>query len=205
MSVIKRNTGADIPQGYMYALERDGTVVGYAKNETEADNFIATTGNDQAARVFFEKKHGSKLFGRTADEVVNGAIGVDIAEETPAESRQHMRRIDRFRSIFDQFFVDRASVSHGPNIIHVTWEEFTSMHNEYKDAEKAGEHKNFPFQPLSAYAHKLIRVGKRPIRPILSNEVGVWTNRNGQAKVVILKDQGPGDMGEKYFQVPKGA
>ena len=204
MATTKRGTGADIPEGYEFALEREGAVIGYARNLEEADRYIANAGNDAASKSFFEKKHGPKLFGQTAQEVVGRAVGDMMVDESPREAQQHMRRIERFRNIFDQFFIDRASVSHGPNILHVTWEEFQTMHREYVDAQKTGEHKQFPFQPLSAYANKLIREGKRPIRPILSNEVGVWTNRNGEAKIILLKDVGPGDKGGVTVQVPKG-
>lgn len=200
--VTKRNSGADIPSDMEFALERDGVVVGYARNAEEADRYIANAGNDASSKSFFEKKHGPKLFGATADEITGRAVGHGMADESEQDSRQHMRRIDRFRQVFDQFFIDRAKASHGPNILSVTWEEFTLMHSEYQDAVKAGEGKQFPFQPLSAYAHKLVREGKRPIRPLLQGEVGVWTNRDGAAKIILLKDQGPGDKGEKYFQVP---
>lgn len=200
--VTKRNSGADIPSDMQFALERDGVVVGYARNEEEANRYIANAGNDASSRAFFEKKHGPKLFGATADEVVGRAVGNGIVSESASESRQHMRRIERFREVFDQFLIDRARASHGPNLLRVTWEEFSTMHREYQDAAKAGEGKDFPFQPLSTYATKLVREGKRPIRPLLEGEVGVWTNRNGEAKIILLQDRGPGDVGEKYFAVP---
>jgi hypothetical protein len=62
------------------------------------------------------------------------------------------------------------------------------------------------FQPLSAYANKLVSQRKdgtlRVIRNPVQNEVGFWTDRNGVGHIVILKDQGPGDLGGKYHQVP---
>lgn len=204
MGLTKRNTGADIPSGAEWAIERDGIVIGYARNLEEADNYLANAGNDQASRAFFEKKHGPKMFGQSATEIFGRAVGETMANESPQEAQQHMRRIDRFRSIFDQFLIDRAAVSHGPNILAVSWEEFQTMFREYQDAERTNEHRNFPFQPLSAYARKLCREGKRPIRPILAGECGVWTDRNGQAKIIILKDKGPGDAGGVQVQVPKG-
>lgn len=210
--LTKRNHGDDIPEGMTWAVERavDGqtTVVGYAPTEEAANRYMALAGNDASSVSFFEKKYGQKRFGVSVAEGVPAAAGTalgnQLAEEDPAESRQRMRRADYFRQVFDQFLIDRAQASHGPNILHVTWKEFESMYQEYRQAAAAGEGKDCPFQPLATYVQKLQRTGtgKRPIRPILANEVGVWTNRHGQAKIIMLKDQGPDDVGGKYFQVP---
>lgn len=132
-------------------------------------------------------------------------IGNMLADESPQEIRQHQRRISAFRKMFDQVLAERIKPGVSPDILWVTFKEFTAMQSEYADSVKTndGSHISFPFQPLSAYQHKLVRKNKL-IRPIFQNEVGTWVDKNGYGRVVVLKDMGPDDYGEKYFQVPKG-
>jgi len=168
---------------------------------------------DERSKAFFLNRDG-KIFKQSVAKEheqafkqtgnITSSIGKALVDETPQESRQHMRRMDAFREMFDTFLVERVtSVGPAPNVIYVAWEEFQKMHTEYKEAEAVGEHHDFPFQPLSAYARKLHREGKKPVRHLFANECGVWTDRNGVGRICILKDQGPGDVGGKYFQVPE--
>lgn len=200
MKPTKRLRGPDLPteDGGNIAIEMAGTVIGYARTVEDADAFIAEYGDDSRSLDFFMKRDG-KQFTKTIAQ----AVGKAMVEETPREARQHMRRLEAFRSMFDTMLLERVTAGPSPNVIYITWEEFQKMHKEYAEAFSVNEHKTFPFQPLSAYGGKLKREGKPPIRHLFAGEVGVWTNRDGQGKICVLKDQGPGDVGGKYFQVPK--
>lgn len=204
MSYRKRFQGADIPRGYSVAVEHvaggRAEVVGYASSEEDADEFIRRSSDGQSHVGFFQKKYGAgqQMFGAARPEAV--------LEDSPAEARQSMRRIEAFQSMFERLAIDRVSPGSGPDLLYVTFEEAQRMQSEYKDALRQGEAAAFPFQPLSAYAHKLVSMRKdgtiRKVRDVLVNEWGVWTDRSGRARIVVLKDQGPGDVGGKYFQVP---
>lgn len=203
MALTKRYQGDDIPKGMTVAVERDGELVGYAKNDVEADEYIRRSTDKVSHQDFFKKKDGGKPFGVSEEQRMK-SMGNQMRTEDPRETKQSLRRIEHFRRIFDDALASRATPPQsGPNILYIAWEEFERMHKEYQDAYQAGEHQDFPFQPLSAYARKLKRPDGREIRPIFQNECGVWRDRSNVARICILKDKGPGDMGEKYFSVPE--
>jgi hypothetical protein len=182
-------------------IEQRWEFVGFAKSESEADLYLSQSGSDEASKKFFENR---KPIARIGDD--GHALGEQVAAATPQDVRQQMRRSKAFEELLN-VVVQRASVGTAPNILYITWEEFERMHNEYEDAKKQNMANRCDFQPLSAYVNKIIQTRddgsvKRKLRDIYQNEVGVVTFRDGSSKVCIMKDQGPGDVGGKYHQVP---
>ncbi len=199
MSYRKRLTGADLTDETPVAVEKqslDGLSwehVGYARSEQDADLYIEQSTDSSSHSAFFAKKP-------LDTQKVMQRLGQSLAADDEQDVRQSSRRIAAFREMFENVITNRVSPGSSPDLYYTTFEEFTKMQAEYKDAVQAGDGKNFPFQPLSAYHQKLIRRDGKVLRPILQNEVGMWTNHKGEAKIVVLKDQGPGDLGGKYFK-----
>lgn len=197
-----RTTGPDLPSpdGLHVAVDRmdDNNVfqetVGYAADVNAANEYIRRSLDGSSHKGFFDKRK-KRLVGNV-EAAKAQQLGEQFSEETPQEARQSMRRQEAFRAMFDDMLAARQAPGGGPAFLYVTWEEFANMHREYQDAVKAddGSHKRFPFQPLSAYAQKI-----RRIRQPFQNEMGVWENRAGESKYVILRDRGPGDVGDKVF------
>lgn len=177
-------------------------LVGYSDNRAEAEQYIKQTTDPDAHKAFFEKKR-TQSFGDNME-----AAAEAMRNATPQQVRQQQRRSEAFEKLLTNVMTGpRVEPGGGPDFARVTWEEFETMHKEYQDAAKQNKAKDFEFQPLSAYIHKIVQRHddgsvKRVIRQPFKNEAGVLTLRDGTTKIVILKDQGPGDIGEKYFQVP---
>lgn len=182
-------------------IEKNWEFVGFAKNEQEANQYLSQSGNDEASKKFFENKSPIIRIGDDGQ-----ALGEELAAATPQEVRQQLRRSKAFEELLAAVMT-RGSVGTGPNILYITWEEFTRLHNEYEDAKKQNLANKCDFQPTSAYVHKIIKTNddgtvRKKIRDLLQGEVGVLTFKDGTSKICILKDQGPGDLGGKYHSVP---
>jgi hypothetical protein len=196
--MLIRTEGDDINReaGFKFAVdEGEGAakMTRYFHTEDEVRDYVASP-----TRAFFATRPQLKAGDAQHLQLMQD----QLTEATPQEVRQSERRVAHFRHLFDGVLTPRVQVGAVPHAIWVTWEEFERMHTDYKLAALAGEHKNFPFQPLPAYHHKIMRPGKPPIRDIFQGECGVWTDRNGLGHIMLLKDQGPGDLGGKYHQVP---
>jgi hypothetical protein len=196
--------------------------VGYAADYDDAEQYIRDHENPERHRSFFDGRKQISLDGAvTAEKGGIDAVATLNAfnnGDSPQQVRHTMRRMAAFEQMFGDVFLNRVEPGVIPHQLRVTWEEFQAMHNEYKACAKEEEAlkaagrrvdhpaSKFPFQPLSAYANKLVSQRKdgtlRVIRNPVQNEVGFWTDRNGVGHIVILKDQGPGDLGGKYHQVP---
>jgi len=180
-------------------------VAGYSPDVATANLFIASVGNDQQFRSYMEKRNKVQLSDEDRQRVEAERYAASVAQDDDREVRQQMRRSKAFEELFTAVF-DRKEAGLGAQFLRVTFEEWQSMMSEYQDAHAHGMANKCDFQPLSAYSHKIVQMNddgtlKRQIRPIFQNEVGVVTIR-GQSKIVLLKDQGPGDLGDKYHQVP---
>lgn len=191
-----RHTRGPTPTEEAWAIEKEDAFtrewinVGTATTSEEAHRRVALAQDQKSHLKFFQ--------GRPT-------IAADLAgaKLDDRAAKQSMRRIDQFQKMADRVLAQRTAVNTAsPGIVSVRWEEFDVMHREYQDAQRQGRHRDFPFQPLSSYANRLQRPDGRVIRPIFQNEVGVFTDRDGVSKICVLQDRGPGDHGEKYFQVP---
>jgi len=84
----------------------------------------------------------------------------------------------------------------GDQFMKVSWKEFLDIRQDER------------FIPMSKYIMNLMfyadgqKPRPKPLRPLIRNEVGMWTNARGEQKIVFLKDAGPDDVGEgKYYHV----
>jgi hypothetical protein len=137
------------------------------------------------------------------------AIAAAASAQSDDEARRSLARMGKLSRLLAEALQARAVPGSGHSFMRISFDEGAKMMREYRDAEKQGAHRDFAFQPLSAYHHKLVQTdgdGRviRKIRDIFQNEFGVWTNRDGVSYILIFRDQGPDDVGEKYHQVPRG-
>lgn len=208
MSLKIRTEGDDLnhPETGAVAVENDGVLVGYAKSTAEAEQYIRSRGDDAQFKNFFAKKGTVQLTAEQRAKQDAERYAASVRNDSDQEVRQAMRRSKAFEELFI-VVIDRKEAGLGANFLRVTFEEWQTMYKEYVDADAQGLGKKCDFQPLSAYAHKIIVQDdqgnvKRKLRDIFQNEVGVLQMKDGSSKIVILKDQGPGDLGEKYIAVP---
>lgn len=221
-----RTHGSDLPtpDGGQAAVENDdGSLVGYAATLEDAARYIEDHNDHAKHHNFFHGKRHAEVENAVLD--THGGINAiataeRLASDSPQEARQAMRRMAIFEMMLGKALAARVNPGPSPNIMKVSFEEYRIMHSEYEDCSRKEQAmraaglepdypaKRFPFQPLAAYAHQINRVkldgSVKVIRPIMQNEVGFYTNRDGVGRIVVLKDQGPGDVGDKYFQVPGG-
>lgn len=93
------------------------------------------------------------------------------------------------------------------NVSFVTMEQAQAMMREYQQAIDAGyANEDMDFVPLSTYAHKLMPPGRRPIRPLLSNELGVLQMASNPGspiagRIVCIRDRDLG-MGTAFDARP---
>lgn len=230
-----KGTDLPTPEGQSVAVDEydpKGSFVkvyGYASSIEDARNFIDNQHRPESHSQFFADKPMLYL-GSTAVRAPDGidavatekalaqADAMQYAEQDEHEVRQGMRRLRAFERLFGETMLKRAVGSHGPNVKTITFEEYRKIHAEYQQcyneeqaALKSGRQpderaKDFSFQPLASYAHKLVKQRPdgsiRKIRDPLQNEVGFWTDRDGNGWIMVLQNKGPGDLGEKYHQVP---
>ncbi len=199
-------------------LPVDWEFVDYAKTEADADGYIRTASDPHAhEHLFFnpdgtpKRRNKHTVDGDTVQATLDAAdrFAEHAKDATPQDVRHQQRRSKAFEDLMVKLS-DRPQAGNGSDFVSITWEEAARFHKEYADAVASGEQKRSEFQPLSAYAHKIIQTNddgtvKRVLRKPFANEFGILEPREGsggKVRYLILKDQGPGDAGGKYFQVP---
>jgi hypothetical protein len=119
---------------------------------------------------------------------------------------RRVKKYEELGKLAANVVLNNRVVGSGPNVRKVSWEEYEDMHRDYRQAVAEGLEGSVKFRPQSTYVRGLThysdgRPRVRPLRPLLVNEVGMIDD-----VIVVLKDAGPGDVGEgKYFQVPADA
>jgi len=198
----------------MVAVDRHNPIteewdfIDYSKTPGEAETFI-NMDRDHGHETFFK----NKPLVRVPDAAAMEAFSEHAATVTPAEVRQQERRSQAFEDLIASVYspANRVEAGGGDMFLRMHFREFEVLHKEYQDAASRGqkEAKRCSFQPLSAYINKIHQLAddgktlKRKLREVFQNEVGMLTFQDGSSKIVILKDQGPDDVGDHYHQVPK--
>lgn len=115
----------------------------------------------------------------------------DPPEVSSRAAKQIVRRQAAVTQMVEDALVNRVENAHGPNVMHVDWEQYMKMR---EDSE---------FQSFAKYSFHLLnytdgRPRPQPVRPFLKNEVGIY-----REKIVCLKSM-PGDSkgDTPYVQVP---
>lgn len=196
----------------MRAVIRDGHVYGYAPTQADAERAVDSVTNVNAtSREFFRDRAPVIRLVPNVDktgfqaEAPSPRHGVVLrADENPADANQQYRRTQMLMDFVESIGV-RMSVGPTVNVLMLSYDEYVPLYKEFTDAWHKNDWQDHPFQPVSLYAAKVTKPQRgypNGIRQLLVNEVGTLTLRGKGTKIVVLKDQGPGDMGEKYVQVP---
>jgi hypothetical protein len=182
-------------------VSKQWLLVAFAPSRVDADKYLSQHNNDESSRAFFA---GRPLVASVSES--GEVMQRQLSEATPQQVRHQARRTKVLETMMAEL-LGRQTPGSAPNILMLTWEEFERLRSEYEDAVAHNEGNRSDFQPLSAYHHKILQLNedgtvKRRLRTPFANEVGVLTFRDGSSKICLLKDQGPGDIGGKYHQVP---
>jgi hypothetical protein len=89
------------------------------------------------------------------------------------DAKHRMKRVDALEKQLQQMAIDRADPGISPNVKYVSDGEAERLLAEYAAAAREGRAKESQFQPMQAYAQKLITKSGKAIRPLLKGEIGM--------------------------------
>lgn len=110
--------------------------------------------------------------------------------------KQELRRQQVLSDAFIRHLTERAEPGASSDVLRITWEEYMKIRTDEEFESFAAYSTDLLFYPLRPGE---IQRQPRPraLRPVLTNEVGIWKGR-----ILVLQDRGPGDPGEgKQHQV----
>lgn len=136
----------------------------------------------------FEQRDPKVVLAHDADDAREHLV------DAHGNARQTMRRQTTLTQVVQDALVNRVNQPTGVGTLKVSHDEYHAIYKEYLQAEAEGLRHDFA--PFSKYAQNLLyyadgRPRQNPIRPLLTGEVGMMGER-----IVILKDNNPGDIGE---------
>lgn len=166
--------GAD---GKLYDEKEDGsfTPVQFPQGTTyiETNHGVIAVLPDEQAKVAESQKKYAELFSEPVD---------------PKAAKQVLKRQELLKKQLETMVRDQVDPSRSsPNFIVVKDEKFMDLHAQYRLANAAGQGKDCEFQPLSTYAHKVLR-----IRPMFKGEVGYMKGVNGGPDRIVVLESGYG-------------
>lgn len=111
--------------------------------------------------------------------------------ESAESACRRMNWIDGMGKTLEELVLKRVAPTPIPCMRYVTDEEFIDLINDYKKhCASGGIPKDYPFQPLSSYASKLVTSSGKIIRPVYSGEVGM----EGPTILVLKQGYGTGNL-----------
>lgn len=179
--MFNRDTYMPGPDGKMYQIVRhpDGQTEAYPVEDPEAQFEEITEmdllGNKTRTGWYHKVQDREEAKRQHQDESHRLYFGIEPGEKDPAKIKQRFRRLDHLETLLTQITMDRMSPVGVPQVRYIKDEQFLDLMGKYKKAVLVGEEKEFPFQPLSSYQHKLVlkKTGKM-LRPVFRGEVGMY-------------------------------
>ena len=167
------------PDGTMYQIIRDPDGETTAVPAPEGAQFIEITEKDLMGNVkntgwYHLAQDVDEAKRQMSDESHKLFFGIEEGEKDPAKIKQRFRRVDTLARMLTQITMDRMSPVGIPQVRYVKDEMFMDLMSAYKKATLEGRQKDFEFQPLNTYMHKLVLKNGKALRPVFKGEVGMY-------------------------------
>ena len=122
------------------------------------------------------------------EESISAAV---LEGATPDQVAAALQKQDKIKEHLSSMLSVRVPDPSGPNIKRVNFKEYVEMRQDPM------------FKSLASYANSLLCYSdgtprKTPLRPLLQNEVGTWTDRAGTTWFICITDTDPDGVGTVY-------